>query len=72
MKGRIIQNKWIIWETSINDSIKLLSRQTATGGPRDSLQAFPDWIYFVFYFPFNDSPQPPLLIYRPFLRITGD
>lgn len=35
MKGRIIHNKWIIWETSINDSIKLLRRQTATGGRRD-------------------------------------
>lgn len=35
MKGGIIQNKWIIWETGINDSIKVLSRQTATGGQHD-------------------------------------
>lgn len=29
MKGGIFQNKWIIRETSINDSIKLLSSQPA-------------------------------------------
>lgn len=29
MKGGIIQKKWIIRETSINDSIKLLSSQAA-------------------------------------------
>ena len=35
MKGGIIQNKWIIRETSINDSIKLLSSQAASGGQHD-------------------------------------
>lgn len=35
MKGGIIQNKWIIRETSTNDSIKLLSSQAASGGQRD-------------------------------------
>lgn len=35
MKRGIIQNKWIIRETSINDSIKLLSSQAASGGQHD-------------------------------------
>lgn len=35
MKAGIIQNKWIIRESSINESIKLLSSQPASGGPRD-------------------------------------